>query len=75
MNTMVTKSGNGLVNLPRSQVLFGDQVGIADWNLTIGCSPNQTILVPCGACLSDYTLNWLTIKKDCVNYCRMNQIQ
>lgn len=70
MNVMVTKSGNGLINLPRSQVLFGDQFGISDWNLTLGCSITTTnVIVPCGACLSDYTLNWLTTKKDCNGYC------
>jgi hypothetical protein len=70
--TMITKSGNGIINLPKLQVLFADQVGIADWNLDLSTCQNLVIL-DCGACLSDYTLNWLTIKKGCPPiYCPYN---
>jgi len=64
--TMVTKSGDGLVNLPLSQVHFHDRVGIADWKLTL-TAEDQTIIVDTGEQLSDYTLNWRYVTKDWTN--------
>ncbi len=61
MSVMVTKSGNGIVNLPKNQVFFDCRIGIAEWQLDL--SETQTI-VTAGQCLSDYTLNWIATKKD-----------
>lgn len=57
MGTMVTKSANGIINLPKNQVFFDPRVGIANWNLDMN-DPNQVVIIPEGSNLSDYTLNW-----------------
>jgi len=66
ISTMVTKSGDGLVTLPLSQVFFDDRVGIADWKLTL-TTQEQQIIVDTGESLSDYTLNWRYVTKDWAN--------
>ena len=68
IGTMVTKSLNGVVNLPKEQVIFADHVGIADWKLDLTDEEQQAI-VESGECVSDYTLNWLATKKDYDNFC------
>lgn len=61
MNAMVTRSGTGVVNLPKNQVHFGCKIGIADWQLDL--MTTQTVVLP-GVCLGDYTLNWVAVTKD-----------
>lgn len=63
MGVMVTKSCNGIVNLPENQVLFDPRVGIANWNLDLN-QANQIVIVPAGASASDYTINWQFITKN-----------
>lgn len=64
---MVTKSHNGIVNLPGSQVFFDDRVGIADWKVDLR-NPNNRIIVAADQVLSDYTFNWIVTKKDFKNF-------
>ncbi len=59
ISTMVTKSGSGDVYLPKNQVYFHNRIGIADWW-------NNPALVNADQCLSDYTINWMALKK---GYC------
>jgi hypothetical protein len=59
ISTMVTKSGSGDINLPKNQVFFHDRIGIADWW-------TDPALVGPDQCLSDYTINWMALKKQ---YC------
>lgn len=63
MGVMVTKSGNGIIDLPKNQVFFDPRVGIANWNLNLN-DPNQVVIVPRGQFISDYTLNWQYTLKD-----------
>lgn len=78
MGVMVTRSGNGIVNLPENQVFFDARVGIANWNLDLN-QANQIVIVPAGVNVSDYTINWQFTTKnyntftpyiiDCINTC------
>ncbi|TET06006.1 hypothetical protein E3J79_03625 [Candidatus Dependentiae bacterium] len=61
ISTMVTKSGSGYINLPKSQVFFDIRVGAADWQLSL--VSGDTVIVPVGNKISDYTLNWLATTK------------
>lgn len=67
VSTMVTKSGNGIVILPRNQVFFDSRVGIANWQLNMTQVADR-IIIPSDTQLSDYTLNWLTVTKDYANF-------
>lgn len=62
---MITKSGNGIVNLPRNQVLPLSTVGIAQWELNLS-DPTQVVVVPTGQHIANYTIDWRnTTKKFC----------
>lgn len=62
MGVMVTKSGNGLINLPESKVHFGLRTGIANWKLDLNTTPT---IIPSGVTISDYSFNWIaTCKAD-----------
>ncbi|MGC2310663.1 MAG: hypothetical protein WA432_03520 [Candidatus Babeliaceae bacterium] len=63
MATTVTKSGNGVINLPKTNVFFNLRVGVAQWNLNLS-DPTQLIIVPTGTSLSHYTIDWKYITKD-----------
>ena len=59
--TMITKSANGIINVPKRCSLFSSCVGISHWNVNL----SQTqVLVPAGTSVSDYTINWMFVKKD-----------
>ena len=66
ISAMVVKSENGFVYLPRGKVYFDNRVGVADWHLDLSLT---TVIIPKGTYLTDYTLNWLTTKKDYFNFC------
>jgi len=73
MATMVTKnsncdpiSANGVVDLPKNQVLFSCRIGISDWHLDM--SVNDVIIAP-DQCISDYTLYWIDVKQDYDTFC------
>jgi hypothetical protein len=59
---MITKSLNGVIDLPRNQVFYDLTLGVADWRLDLATT--QTI-IPYGMCLSDYSLDWINVKKNC----------
>jgi hypothetical protein len=61
--TMVVKSGNGVINLPKNQVFFDSRVGITNWNINL-TDPNQRVLVPSGVSLSDFTMDWGAVTKN-----------
>lgn len=65
MGVVVTKSRNGIIDLPKNQVFFDLRVGIAHWRINLS-DPNQVEIVAEGQSLSDYTLDWKNITKD---YC------
>lgn len=83
MNVMVTKSHNGIVDLPKNQVFFDPRVGIANWNIDLS-DPTQVVIIPEGTTVSDYTLNWQFTKKDydtftpyiidCINTCTAQEV-
>lgn len=63
IGTMVTKSSNGVINLPSNRVFFDPTVGIATWNLDLN-NPNQWVIVPNGTEYEEYNLNWMFTIKD-----------
>jgi hypothetical protein len=63
MGVVVTKSRNGIIDLPKNQVFFDLRVGIAHWRINLS-DPNQVEIVAEGQSLSDYTLDWKNITKD-----------
>jgi len=60
---MITKSCNGVVDLPKNQVVFANRIGIADWQLQLSNTNPETVIIPTGSVYSDYTLNWVSINK------------
>lgn len=66
--TMVTKSGNAVINLPTQNVFFAPRVGIQEWELNLNPGMNPVIIAPTDH-FSDYTLDWGNIQQ---NYCCSN---
>lgn len=62
-SSMVVRSRNGVIILPKTQVFFTSRVGITQWNVNLE-DPNQRVLVPAGECLSDFTMDWGALEKD-----------
>ena len=67
ISTMVVKSGNGLVIVPKPQVYFGSRVGVTNWNINMN-DPVQRIVVSEEQCFSDFTLDWGAVIKDFENF-------
>ncbi len=65
--TMVVKSGNGVINLPRTNVFYDNRIGIADWQIDLTDAAQRDIISSTDA-LSDYTLNWRDVTKDFANW-------
>lgn len=63
IGAMVTRSRNGVIDLPKNRVFFDPTVGIATWNVNLNDS-SQVVIVPQGASYSDYNLNWMFTEKD-----------
>lgn len=61
--TMVTKSHNGIINLPKRQVYFAYRVGITNWNIMLSQAA-QRVLIPADQSLSDFTMDWGAVTKD-----------
>lgn len=55
--TMVTRSRNGILDLPAESLLFNQGVGITQWNLDLN-DPAQVVIVDQGEDIPDYTLDW-----------------
>lgn len=64
--TMITKSHNGIIDLPKRQIFFAPGIGIAQWRLDLS-QPSQLEIVGAGQILSDYTLDWSNVTKDYCN--------
>jgi len=62
---MVTKSRNGSVILPKNQIAYGPNIGLAQWQLNL-TDPSQIEIVSSGQDLTAYTLDWKNLTKD---YC------
>lgn len=65
VGTVVTRSLNGIINLPRRQVFFDKGIGIAQWALNL-TDTSQLVIIDANQQLSDYTLDWRNVTK---NYC------
>jgi hypothetical protein len=63
VGTVVTKSLNGIITLPRRQVFFDRGIGIAQWQLNL-TDASQLVIVPSDQQLSDYTLDWRNVTKN-----------
>lgn len=68
IGTMVTKSGNGVVNLPGNQVFFCNRVGITTWDIDLH-DPMQEVIVHADENLAEYTLDWRNVCKDYEVFC------
>ena len=66
ISTMVVKSDNGSIYLPKGKVFFDNRVAIADWHLDLAVT---VTIIPKDAYITDYTLNWLTVKKNYFDFC------
>lgn len=76
IGTMVSKSRNGIVDLPFENIQFAKQVGVTDWGLSFNvgevldeyselpAGTNNPVIVGPIESYTDYTIDWLNIKKD-----------
>ena len=67
VSTMVTKSDNGVIELPRTNTFFDLRVGAAQWKLDLS-DPTQRTIVEADNTISDYTLNWINTTKDYLTF-------
>lgn len=63
INTMISKSHNGFVDLPVSNVYYNNKIGVAERNLNLNI-PWQRIVIDRNMYLSDYTMYWPAVIKD-----------
>ncbi len=61
MEAMVVQGCSSTVNLPENQVRFKEGFGITYWQPDMNSS---TMVVPAGAVIANYTLNWVETKKN-----------
>lgn len=64
-STMVVKSRNATIDLPRNRVFFDTRVGITPWRLDLS-DANQLVIIDDNERLSDYTLDWMAVSRDFV---------
>lgn len=68
MDVMVTRNGNGHVDLPADQVVFGPLFGITDWRLDLSHEDrgrdHRDSIVHREEHISHYTFNWIGIHHD-----------
>lgn len=62
-STMVVRSHNGVIDLPRQNVLFAPRVGVTNWRLDLS-DPDQRVIVKPGESYSNYTIDWINVCKD-----------
>lgn len=67
-STMITRSHNAIIDLPKTQVFIDHKIGVTDWQLDL-TDPEQHIVVGSDECFSDYTIHWLAAQKDYDNFC------
>lgn len=63
IGAMVTKSSNGVIDLPVNRVFLDPTIGIATWNINLN-DPAQWVIVPNGVEYAEYNLNWMFTTKD-----------
>jgi len=64
---LVTRSHNGIVDLPAGQVFFCDGLGIVNGDVDLS-NPEDQILVQPGQEISDLILNWTLFRRDCEQF-------
>jgi hypothetical protein len=62
-STMVTRSHNGVIDLPKNQVFFTSRVGTTVWQPNLSVAADR-VLVPFGTSISDFTMDWGALQKD-----------
>jgi hypothetical protein len=65
ISAMVTKSHDGVIDLPKRQVFFDHRIGIAHWKVNLN-DPNARVLIGPDQNLADFTMDWGDVKKE---YC------
>lgn len=68
IGTMITRSGNGVIDLPANQVFFCNRIGITNWDIDLH-DPLQEIVVRADEDLASFTLNWRNVCKDFDVFC------
>lgn len=68
IGTMITRSGNGIIDLPANQVFFCNRIGITNWNIDLH-DPMQEVVVRADEDLAEFTINWRDICKDFDVFC------
>lgn len=65
ISTMVVRSGNGVIDLPQTEVFFNSRVGVTDWrpNLMV-----NNVLVGADESFSDFTIDWMQVVTDCDSF-------
>lgn len=67
-STMIVRSHNAIIDLPKTQVFIDHRIGVTDWQLDLS-DPEQRVIVGPDECFSDYTLDWMGTQKDYDNFC------
>ena len=65
ISTMVVRSGNGVVDLPVTDISFASRVGVTDFKPVL---KENNILVQPGETFSDFTLDWSQVSADCTSF-------
>ncbi len=65
---MITRSDNGVIDLPANQVFFCNRIGITNWDIDLH-DPMQEIIVRADEDLAEFTLNWRNVCKDFDVFC------
>lgn len=65
---MITRSGNGVIDLPANQVFFNNCVGITNWDLNLH-DPLQEVIIRADENLAQFTLDWQKTCKDFDTFC------
>jgi len=68
IGTMITRSGNGVIDLPANQVFFCNRIGITNWDIDLN-DPLQEVIVRADDNLAQFTLDWRNVCKDFDVFC------
>jgi hypothetical protein len=64
---LITRTRNGIVDLPAGQVFFCDDLGIINGNTDLSTMSGQILVAP-GEEVGDLVLDWQILKKNCMNF-------
>ncbi len=64
---LVTRTRNGIVDLPPSQVIFCDDLGIVNGDTDLSTTEGQVLVGP-GQEVGDLILDWQILQQDCPNF-------